>query len=126
MLPDVLRNVAFRTVVDVREQTRETDVLRVLLLSPGVLQQRVGSGPDSTGTLSGRFRVEQEVVEQGLTSVQGTSDVWKLELVDRPAPTSRWRIARPASRRCEHCFIALPLRPVESCPVCGTPVRGVE
>ncbi len=59
---DVLRNVTFRTLLDVREQTRETDVLRVLRLAPGVLQQRVGSGPDSTGTLSGRFRAEREVV----------------------------------------------------------------
>ncbi|HEX9953520.1 MAG TPA: hypothetical protein VGB53_17280, partial [Rubricoccaceae bacterium] len=62
VLPSVLRQVAFRTLLDVREQTRETDVLSVLLLAPGVLQQRVGSGPDSTGTLSGRFRAEQEVV----------------------------------------------------------------
>ncbi len=62
VLPSVLRNVALRTVLDVREQTRETDVLSVLLLSPSVLQQRVGSGPDSSGTLSGRFRAEQEVV----------------------------------------------------------------
>ena len=61
VLPAVLRNVTLRTVLDVREQTRETDVLRVLRLSPGVLQQRVGSGPDSTGTLSGRFRAEQEI-----------------------------------------------------------------
>ncbi|HEX8385343.1 MAG TPA: hypothetical protein VF576_04110, partial [Rubricoccaceae bacterium] len=57
-----LRNVTFRTLLDVREQTRDADVLRVLLLAPGVLQQRVGSGPDSAGTLSGRFRAEQEVV----------------------------------------------------------------
>ena len=58
----MLRNVSFRTLLDVREQTRDADVLRVLFLDPGVLQQRVGTGPDSAGTLSGRFRAEQEVV----------------------------------------------------------------
>lgn len=52
------RAVALRTVVDVREQTRERDVLRVLLLDPGVLQQ-AGAGP-AAGTVNGRFRVEQE------------------------------------------------------------------
>ena len=59
-LPRALRAVALRTVVDVREQTRERDVLRVLLLDPGVLQ-RADGGPDG-GTVNGRFRVEQEAV----------------------------------------------------------------
>ena len=59
---ELLRNVSFRTLLDVREQTRSQDVLRVLALAPSVLQQRLGSGPDSAGTLSGRFRAEQEVV----------------------------------------------------------------
>ena len=54
-----LRAVAFRTVVDVREQTRQRDVLRVLLLDPAVLQQ---TGDPATGTVTGRFRVEQEAV----------------------------------------------------------------
>jgi hypothetical protein len=52
--------VALRTSVDVREETRERDVLRVLLLDPGLLQQADG-GPDG-GTVNGRFRVEQEAV----------------------------------------------------------------
>ncbi|MEM0961599.1 MAG: hypothetical protein AAGK21_03515 [Bacteroidota bacterium] len=52
----LLRALAFRTVVDVRERTRERDVLRVLLLDPSVLQT-VGDA----GTLDGRFRLEQEV-----------------------------------------------------------------
>ena len=58
-LARALRVVALRTVVDVRERTRERDVLRVLLLDPGVLQQ---SGADAPGTVDGRFRVEQEAV----------------------------------------------------------------
>lgn len=49
--------VAFRTVVDVRERTREEDVLRVLLLDPAVLQTTAAGG-----TVDGRFRAEQEVV----------------------------------------------------------------
>ncbi len=53
------RAVALRTTVDLRERTRERDVLRVLLLDPGVLQQSDG-GPDG-GTVEGRLRVEQEV-----------------------------------------------------------------
>ena len=48
--------VALRTTLDVRERTRERDVLRVLLLDPAVLQQ-----PGDAGTLDGRFRLEQEV-----------------------------------------------------------------
>ena len=53
-----LEAVALRTVVDVRERTRERDVLRVLLLDPAVLQQ---TGLED-GTVEGRFRVEQELV----------------------------------------------------------------
>lgn len=53
------RAVEFRTVVDLREQTRERDVLRVLLLRPDVLQQ---TGDPLSGTVNGRFRLEQEVV----------------------------------------------------------------
>ena len=49
--------VALRTVVDVRERTRQPDVLRVLILDPGVLQTS-----DPVGTVDGRFRVEQEAV----------------------------------------------------------------
>ncbi len=55
----VLRAVALRTTVDLREKTRERDVLRVLVLDPGVLQQ-AGAGPEA-GTVEGRLRVEQEV-----------------------------------------------------------------
>ena len=106
VLPSVLRNVAFRTVVDVREQTRETDVLRVLLLSPGVLQQRVGSGPDSTGTLSGRFRVEQEVVV--LSRSRGLAAV-----VSRSTTSRRRRRSRRASRRASRSRSA-PRRSVRS------------
>ncbi|MEM6287140.1 MAG: hypothetical protein AAF845_08275 [Bacteroidota bacterium] len=53
-----LRQVRLATTVDLREQTRERDVLRVLLLDPAVLQR---SDPEA-GTVTGRFRVEQEVV----------------------------------------------------------------
>ncbi|WP_412060397.1 hypothetical protein [Rubrivirga sp. IMCC45206] len=57
-LASVFRAVALRTVVDVRETTRERDVLRVLLLDPAVLQQ-----PDlDAGTVDGRFRVDQDVI----------------------------------------------------------------
>jgi hypothetical protein len=56
-LARALRAVELRTVLDLREKTREADVLRVLLLDPGVLQQRAEGG-----TLSGRFRAEQELV----------------------------------------------------------------
>ena len=53
------RAVALTTTVDVRERTREDDLLRVLLLDPGVLQR---AGADSlAGTLAGRFRLQQEV-----------------------------------------------------------------
>ncbi len=58
-LAQALRAVELRTVLDVREQTRERDVLRVLVLDPGVLQQ---TGDPAAGTVNGRFRVEQEVV----------------------------------------------------------------
>ena len=51
------RAVALRTTLDVDERTRNPDVLRVLLLDPTALQQ---SG--DAGTVSGRFRVEQELV----------------------------------------------------------------
>ncbi|HEX5632000.1 MAG TPA: hypothetical protein VFX50_02190, partial [Gemmatimonadales bacterium] len=54
------RSVALTTTVDVRERTREDNLLRVLLLDPGVLQ-RPGAAGDSTGTLAGRFRLQQEV-----------------------------------------------------------------
>ncbi len=54
-----LRAVELRTVMDLREQTREQDVLRVLLLDPAVLQQ---NGDPESGTVNGRFRIEQEVV----------------------------------------------------------------
>lgn len=53
-----LREVRLGTTVDLREQTRERDVLRVLLLDPAVLQN---ADPEA-GTVNGRFRVEQEVV----------------------------------------------------------------
>ena len=53
-----LQEVRLNTTVDLREQTRERDVLRVLLLDPAVLQR---SDPEA-GTVTGRFRVEQEVV----------------------------------------------------------------
>ena len=55
---DALDVVALRTTVDVREKTRQPDVLRVLLLDPGVLQ----STDAEAGTVDGRFRLEQEVV----------------------------------------------------------------
>ena len=59
-LARVLQAVALRTVVDVRERTRERDVLRVLLLDPAVLQSPgLDGGP---ATVDGRFRVEQEAV----------------------------------------------------------------
>ena len=51
------RSVALRTTLDVDERTRNPDVLRVLLLDPTALQ-RAGDA----GTVSGRFRVEQELV----------------------------------------------------------------
>ena len=50
------RLVALRTTLDLDERTRNPDVLGVLLLDPGVLQQA-----GEAGTVSGRFRVEQEV-----------------------------------------------------------------
>ncbi len=53
----VLDAVAFRTVVDVQEQTRNRDVLAVLTLQPSVLQQA-----SEFGTVRGRFRIEQEAV----------------------------------------------------------------
>ena len=65
-LSAVLRAVSLRTTVDIREKTRERDVLRVLLLDPGVLQSADG-GPEGegpaggTGTVDGRLRIEQEV-----------------------------------------------------------------
>jgi len=57
-LARVLRAVAFRTTVDVRERTRERDVLRVLILDPSVLQSTEGGA--EAGTVDGRIRVEQE------------------------------------------------------------------
>ncbi len=53
----VAQAVALRTVVDLRERTRQPDVLRVLILDPRVLQSDA-----EVGTVDGRFRVEQEVV----------------------------------------------------------------
>ena len=50
--------VALRTTVDLRERTRQPDVLRVLVLDPGVLQR----ADADDGTVDGRLRVEQEVV----------------------------------------------------------------
>ena len=52
----VARSVALRTTLDLDERTRNPDVLGVLLLNPGVLQR-----PGGAGTVSGRFRVEQEL-----------------------------------------------------------------
>ena len=49
--------LALRTVVDLRERTRQPEVLRVLLLDPRALQTG-----DEAGTLDGRFRIEQEAV----------------------------------------------------------------
>ena len=56
-LASVLRAVVLRTTLNVQEQTRSRDVLGVLLLRPGVLQQ-----PGESGTVRGRFRIEQEAV----------------------------------------------------------------
>lgn len=58
-LANMLRAVALRTTVDLRERTRERDVLRVLLLDPSVLQSTAGGA--EAGTVDGRLRVEQEV-----------------------------------------------------------------
>ena len=59
-LARALQAVALRTVVDLRERTREPGVLRVLLLDPATLQT---SGLDGQpGTVDGRFRIEQEAV----------------------------------------------------------------
>ncbi|WP_314009222.1 hypothetical protein [Rubrivirga sp. S365] len=55
----VARAVALRTTLDVDERTRNPDVLAVLLLAPGALQQTGGA---EAGTVNGRFRVEQELV----------------------------------------------------------------
>jgi len=52
-LATTLNALAFRTTLDVREKTREADVFRVLAFDPSVLQ--------GDGTLTGRFRIEQEV-----------------------------------------------------------------
>ena len=60
VLARLLQAVALRTVVDVRERTRERDVLRVLLLSPAVLQSPGLDGEPAT--VDGWFRVEQEAV----------------------------------------------------------------
>ena len=59
------RAVALRTTLDVDERTRNPDVLGVLLLSPGALQQAGapgGVGAGGLGTVNGRLRVEQELV----------------------------------------------------------------
>ena len=52
-LARVLGALALRTTLDVRETTRQLDVLPVLALAPSALQ--------SDETLTGRFRVQQEV-----------------------------------------------------------------
>ena len=52
-LARALGALAFRTTLDVRETTRQRDVLPVLALTPSALQ--------TDETLTGRFRVQQEV-----------------------------------------------------------------
>ncbi len=59
-LARALQAVALRTVIDLRERTREPGVLRVLLLDPTVLQSPGLDG--QPGTVDGRFRIEQEAV----------------------------------------------------------------
>ena len=54
----VLRAVALRSTLDLRERTRERDVLRVLALDPSVLQQPGTDG--QSGTVDGRVRAEVE------------------------------------------------------------------
>ena len=62
-LATVFNALAFRTTLDVREKTREADVFRVLMFDPSVLQ--------GDGTLTGRFRIEQEVTLFPDTPAQG-------------------------------------------------------
>ncbi|WP_143536756.1 hypothetical protein [Rubricoccus marinus] len=55
----LLRHLDARGSAEVREKTASGGLLRVLLLDPGVLQQRPDG--DAVGTLDGRFRAEGEV-----------------------------------------------------------------
>ncbi len=57
----LLRNLDARGSAEVREKTASGGLLRVLLLDPGVLQQRSPGDAPEVGTLDGRFRAEGEV-----------------------------------------------------------------
>ena len=107
-LARALDAVALRTVVDVRERTRERDVLRVLLLSPSVLQSPGLDGEPAT--LDGRFRVEQEAV-----LFPDTPDRGARLAVDHSRTTSR--LAAGLERRLTQTARAeayRPLGPVEA------------
>ncbi|MDX1420557.1 MAG: hypothetical protein R3181_11370, partial [Rubricoccaceae bacterium] len=64
-LARALRLVSARTTLDVREQSTDPEIRRVLLLRPSVLQQRAGRVVDGDtlppATLTGRFRVAQDL-----------------------------------------------------------------
>ncbi|HLA62872.1 MAG TPA: hypothetical protein VK610_00475 [Rhodothermales bacterium] len=57
----IARALTLQTTIDLRERTRERDLLRVLLLDPGVLQSPGASGDSLSGTLAGRFRLQQDL-----------------------------------------------------------------